>query len=447
MPFDPFAPSDPFEDDLGHAIRGAADAFSTDNRALVDGGAARGRVMRLRRRAAVAGGAATLTLVAVGGLMAGGLSGSVGHHVDESPVGKGGPKTVALASGEPVTAQRMIALLKSALPPGTTTGEQGRGSGGKGTGDPIGAPYAQVVFDDGHGPGLVSVSLNHAPVGKGTDPGTRCPDRVYAQYDSCDRSVLADGSVLVLVKGYEYPDHRVSTKNWQATLTTPDGHVVDALEWNSAAEKGAPDTRPDPPLTAAQLTVLVSVEHWKPVFDALGPAGTPTDQPLPGTTTAPAATTAPTATGEASSTVRGPAISGVLKGLIPAGMHRADADDSGDFAQVAVDDGHGQSLIEVNVEHWSPTSPDTLTFFSGAETLADGTRVKVSQGSAEKGGTGTVQWIVQILRPNGRRIVISELNASGYHRPATRPAPVFTIARLRAMALSPEWKKLDQGQG
>ncbi|MCM2427709.1 hypothetical protein [Streptomyces sp. RKAG337] len=437
MPFDPFAPSDPFEEDLGQAIRGTAGTFSTDNRALVDAGAARGRVMRLRRRAAVAGGAATLTLVAVGGLMAGGMSGSAGHHVAEDPAARGGPQPVAVASGERVTAQHMINLLKSALPPGVTTGGQGRGTGAEGTGGPIGAPYAEVVYDDGHGPGLVSVSLNHAPAGQGVGPGTgtRCPDRVYVPFDSCDRSVLADGSVLVLLKGYEYPDHRVTTKNWRATLTTRDGQVVDAMEWNSPAEKGSPDTRPDPPLTAAQLTALVNVKIWKPVFDALGPTKVPADRP----TTLPAEQPA---IAEASSSVPGPAISAVLKGLIPAGLKRSDADDSEGFAHVTVNDGHGKTLIEVNVDRWPPKDPDTLAFFSGGEKLADGTRVLVSQGPAEKGGAGTVQWVAQILRPNGRRIVVAELNAGGYHQPATRTAPVFTIDRLRAMALSPDWKKL-----
>ncbi|MDF9813944.1 hypothetical protein [Streptomyces sp. SPB162] len=443
MPFDPFAPSDPFEDDLSHALRGAADTFSTDNRALVDGGAARGRVLRLRRRAAVAGGAATLTLVAVGGLMAGGLSGSVGHHVDDQPAGGSAPATTVLASGERVTARRMINLLKAALPPGATTGEQGRGSGSKGSGDLIGAPYAEVVFDDGNGPGLVSVSLNHASSGQGADSGTRCPDRAYVQFDACDRSVLADGSVLVLLKGYEYPDRRVDTKNWRATLTTRDGHVVEAMEWNSAAEKGAPDTRPDPPLTAAQLTALVDVNRWKPVFDALGPAKAPANQPAPTATGDSTGTPTTPATTGVSHTTPGPAISAVLKGLMPAGLRQSDADDSEGFAHVTVDDGHGKTLIEVNVEYWSPKDPDNLQFFSGGETLADGTRLLVSQGSAERGGGGTVRWIAQILRPNGRRIVLAELNAGGNHRPATRSAPVFTIDRLRAMVLSPAWKKLD----
>lgn len=429
MPFDPFAPSDPFEDDLSHAIRGTADTFSTDNRALVDGGTARGRAMRLRRRAAVAGGAATLTLVVVGGVMAGGISGSAGHHVEEGAASGTGPDAVTVASGERFDAQHMIKLLKSALPPGTTTGAQGRGTGGGRTDGPPGAPYAQVVFDDGHGPGLVSVSVTRAPSGQGTEASTntKCPSRVYVQFDSCDRSVLADGSVLVLFKGYEYPDRRVDTKNWRATLTTRDGHVVDAMEWNSAEEKGAGDTRTDPPLSAAQLTALVDVKIWKPVFDALAPAKAPAGLP---------------ATTEAGSIVPGPAISAVLDKLIPANLKRSDADDSEGFAHVTVDDGHGKTLIEVNAEHWPLTDPDSLAFFSRAEKLPDGTKVMVSQGSAEKGGTGTVRWVAQILRPNGRRIVVAEMNAAGYHQAATRPAPVFAIDQLKAMALSADWNKL-----
>jgi hypothetical protein len=310
----------------------------------------------------------------------------------------------------------------------------------QGTGDLVGTPYAAVVFDDGHGPGLVSVSLNPAPAGQGTASGTRCPDHADTQFDACDRSTLADGSVLVLLKGYEYPDRRVDTKNWRATLTTGDGHVIEAMEWNSAAEKGAPDTRPDPPLTAAQLKSLVDLNRWRPVFDALRPAKAPANPPAPGTS--PGASAAPGTTG-LSRTVPGPAISAVLRGLIPAGLHRGDADDTDGFAQVTVDDGHGATLIEVNVEYWSPKSKDSETFFAGGETLADGTRVRISQAAAEKGGGGTVQWVAQILRPNGRRIVIAELNARGYHQPATRPAPVFTIDRLRAMVLSPAWQVLD----
>ncbi|MDJ0344010.1 hypothetical protein QMK19_28555 [Streptomyces sp. H10-C2] len=343
MPFDPFAPVDPsdsFEDELGRALcrtGGTFGTFGTDNRAMVDGGTARGRVMRLRRRAAVAGGAATLTLVGVGGLMAGGAPGSIGHHVEEGSAAQGGVKPLADASGERIDAQRMIKLLTSALPPGTTTGEDGRGIGGDGADGPPGAPYAGVVFNDGKGTGLVTVSLNRVAAGQ-REGGTKCPDRTYVPFDACDTTVLADGSVLILLKGYEYPDRRVDTKNWRATLTTRDGRVVDAQEWNSPAEKGAPDTRIDPPLTPAQLTALVNAEIWQPVFDALPPLKVPE--------------TAPGSAG-AKSSPSGAEIAATLKRLVPAGLHLGDADATDGFAHATVDDGHGKSLVEVTVDHWS----------------------------------------------------------------------------------------------
>ncbi|MFE1784734.1 hypothetical protein ACFW9F_19650, partial [Streptomyces sp. NPDC059506] len=59
-----------FEEQLSEALRSAGGSFSTDNRALVRGGAERGRRIRRRRHAAVAGGVAAVVLAGGGGVVA-----------------------------------------------------------------------------------------------------------------------------------------------------------------------------------------------------------------------------------------------------------------------------------------------------------------------------------------------------------------------------------------
>ncbi|WP_406725776.1 hypothetical protein WJ438_15455 [Streptomyces sp. GD-15H] len=73
--------SDPFEERLSSALHDTGNAFEADRSALTDGGRARGRRMRVRRRAAVLGGAAGIALVGVGGalLLPGGTGAGAGR--------------------------------------------------------------------------------------------------------------------------------------------------------------------------------------------------------------------------------------------------------------------------------------------------------------------------------------------------------------------------------
>jgi hypothetical protein len=68
--------------------------------------------------------------------------------------------------------------------------------------------------------------------------------------------------------------------------------------------------------------------------------------------------------------------------------------------------------------------------------------VIVRQGAAEKGTSGTVQWSVDTVRPNGLRVAVEELNAPGYHDAPSRSKPVISISDLQAIAANAKWAKL-----
>ncbi|PWI11758.1 hypothetical protein DIZ27_03270 [Streptomyces sp. NWU339] len=410
--------SDPFEERLSSALHDTGNAFEADRGALTDGGQARGRRMRVRRRAAVLGGAAGIALVGVGGaLLVPGGGGESGRASAAS-----GAEVTAAAQGTPapVSGEELIRTLKGLLPDGEFSGEQGRGT------DAAFEPFAQVVYDDGKGPAVVSVSLGRVEPGTSqARQATRCPDKVFTPYDSCATSTLADGSKLMLFKGYEYPDRRVDTKWWNAVLVTPQGQQISVSEWNSAAEKDAPISRPTPPLSASQLKELATAPQWRSVVDALPErAGKPS-----------AESSAPPPRAD------GPVIRETLAELVP---DRVEVVSKGgqdsEYAYLVLDDGKGKSFVQINVQHDMLDVADQL--YGSAETLDDGTLVATRQGPGEKGAAGVVMWTVDTMRADGRRVVISAFNTGAQHEDATRDAPALSMEELRAIALSPRWDDL-----
>lgn len=252
-------------DDLAFttALHRAADGLApADGPALVSAGYARGRTLRRRRAAVVTAGAAVLALAGTGGV----LASATGHDaaretsgVAAAPTAPAQPaKTPAHtpAKARPVSARQMVELLVSMLPPGKISGRDGRG-----TADPL-PPYAHVVFDDGHGASAVEVIVE-------TD-GAAAPDCQEARTAGnwCQHTHVHGGDLTIL-KGYEYPDHRADTKDWLAEFRTKDGASVSVSEWNAPAEKGAPVTRPEPPLSAARLAAIVTSSDWNRVINAL----------------------------------------------------------------------------------------------------------------------------------------------------------------------------------
>ncbi|MEV6178640.1 hypothetical protein [Streptomyces sp. NPDC052015] len=416
---------DPFEDRLSAALHEAGGTFGSPRTQLPAAGAARGRRLQLQRRAAIVGGAAALALVGVGGALL--LPGGAAPDARTSSVaakGTPGPKDTAKAA---VSADEMVRTLQRLLPDGKFRSTEARGT------DEDLPPLAVGVFDDGKGQGSVSVGLDRVVSGTGEiNPSAQvmpCPRAGTSGMDSCDTELLPDGSAVTVYQGYEYPDRRAETKAWGADLVTPAGHHVSVIEWNSPAQKGAPLTRPEPPLTTAQLKALAASSEWREIIDAMP------EEPKP------------TAAGEGSVDV-GPPTSGVailrkLRLLLPAHLKVVSSDSQEtEFGSFVVDDGKGESLVQVNVQPGMSDLAGTL-FGSDAETLADGTRVDTRQGPGEKGGAGVVMWTVDTLRKDGLRVVVSAFNTGDQNQDATREDPALTIEQMRKIALSSTWEQSE----
>ncbi|MFF7214983.1 hypothetical protein ACFZAU_31315 [Streptomyces sp. NPDC008238] len=403
----------PFEDDLGAALRRTGDTFSTDGSALAAVGLTRGRRFRRRRTAAVVG---TVTAVAAAGVTAAVV-------VPREGARSAGPAAVAVDRNtgwgpETDSDRKMLALFEGLLP-------EGRILSGHATDTRPAAdmwPRAQVVWDDGRGASTIAVDIKRATPGQDR---TRCPDLTTLREGSaCARTKLANGSVLVVLKTWEYQDERMGPKNWRAVLTTLEGFEIAVDEWNATEQKAEHTTREDPPLSTAQLGAVVGAADWKRVLASFpDPSATP-EEPAAG-----------------SGEVSGKEILKRLKAVMPSGLKITEPVAEDGYAHITVDDGHGATLVEVNVQHWDPEQTAALRF-TDPKKLPDGTEVQTRQGPGDKGGAGIRQWIADTVRPDGLRVVVAELNSGGYHRPPTRSAPALTMDQLVAAATDSRWNSL-----
>ncbi|MEV5545526.1 hypothetical protein AB0L35_05195 [Streptomyces sp. NPDC052309] len=414
---------DPFEGRLTAALRDTGDRFDTDRAALVAGGQTRGRRARMRRRAGVLGGAAGIALVGVGGallLPAEDSSGPERSSVASSTTAR----PSASSSPAPFSDDDLLRELKKRLPEGEFSEE-----GARGTADELGA-FAHLVYDDGKGAAAIGISFARVePGSQQIRELTECPDRTFVEYDDCSTSRLPDGSLLKLYQGYEYPDRRVDTKFWSADLVTSKGQHVTLSEWNSPAQKDAPITRPNPPLSTAQLKEVVTAEVWRRVVDAL-----PENPKQP--TKKPAADPVPPG-------VSGKKIGETLTALLPQKLDvvKQGGQDT-EYAYVVVDDGKGQSLVQINVQHGMSDVADQL--YGNGQTLPDGTRVATRQGNGDDRVAGVVMWTVDTMRPgsDGFRVVVSAFNNGAAHAEPGRATPALTMEQLKEIALSPKWDQL-----
>ncbi|MER5533621.1 hypothetical protein [Streptomyces mirabilis] len=407
---------DRFEERLGEALHQAGGAYETDRSALVAAGETRGHRLLLRRRAAVVAGVASVALVGLGGALL-------------VPGGDDGRQSVATGAKTPVasatpkasyTGDELIGILEKLLPRGEFSSAEARGT------DEQLPPYAQVVHNDGKGKAAIAVGFDRVlPGSEQARQTVECPDKVLTPHDSCAVTRLADGSALKIVQGYEYPDRRADTKLWTADLVTPKGQQVSVSEWNAAAEKGAPVSRAEPPLSPARLKTLATAAAWLDVVDAI-----PVDP------------RAPTAAPAQPSGIDGGAIASTLVSLLPKGVKvvAKSGQDSG-YAYVVVDDGKGRSLVQINVQ---PNMSDVehQLFGADAETLADGTKVVTHKKPGEKGGAGVVMWTADTIRTDGFRVVVSAFNSGSQETAATRTAPALSTKQLRTIALSAKWRGL-----
>lgn len=408
---------DPFENRLGDALRQAGDTFDTDRSALVTGGEGRGRQFLRRRRAAVAGGVAGVALAGVGGTLLvpwGGDGGGASVAADPTPAPS--------VSAGPVSGDELLRTLEGLLPEGKISGTDASG-----TDD---GPYALLVHDDGEGGAAISVSLARVEPGSAyARQATACPAEELTPYDACSSTRLPDGSLLRLFQGYEYPDRRVDTKLWTADLVTPEGQQVSLSEWNAEAQKGAPVTRTDPPLSPEQLKKVVTDEAWLTAVDTIPEdSGAGTSEPEP-----------PAGAG-------GAVIRSTLTGLLPEDVEVVSEgdDESDEYAFVVVDDGDGATFVQINVQPHLLEGPDgelveDQLYGADAEVLPDGTKLTTQQGPETDKGTGLLMWTVDALRPDGLRVVVSAFNSGGQRMPATRETPALGMDDLRKIALSEEW--------
>jgi hypothetical protein len=411
---------DTFEERFADALRHTGTTFGTDGtdrQDLVARGEAHGRRMRSRRLAAVAGTAAAVALVGLGGALL--LPGGQGEGGRQQAAADGPPpRSVSAAPRTVMSADDIVRTLEKLLPEGRLSSKDDHGTAH--------GSYAQVVYDDGRGRAALVVSLDRVrPGSREARQTTQCPDKLFTAYDACTTTKLPDGSALMLLKGYEYPNSRSGTKRWTADLVTPAGGHVSVQEWNAAAEKDSPVTRKQPPLDLDQLTTLVTAHEWRTAVDAL-----PVDEHSraePDTTPA-----AP----------RG-SIPATLAALVPDGLEvvsKSPPDDD-QFGYVVLDDGRGRSLVQVNVQPGMQDVEDQL-FGPDAKVLPDGTKVATRKQPGEKGIPGIVWWSVDTLRPDGRRVVISAFNSGAQNTPATREAPVLTMEQLEAIATDRKWLTL-----
>ncbi|MFD8540779.1 hypothetical protein [Streptomyces rubrogriseus] len=412
---------DPFEDRLGAALRDAGDGFEADRASLVTAGRVRGRRALLRRRAAVVSGAAGVALAGVGGVLV--LPADDPAGPDRSRTASAASAGTATAAAAAFSGDDLLRELKGLLPGGTYGEESARGS------DHQLGPAVRLVYDDGDG--AAAVGMGFARV----EPGSArvrelmaCPDHNMTPYDDCSSDRLPDGSLLRLYQGYEYPDMRVDTKLWTADLVTAEGQHVSVSEWNSPAEKGAPVSRDEPPLSTERLRKLVTAGVWREVVDAIP------ESPKPSRSAAPR-TEQPAASGKS--------VGDTLAALLPEKLDVvAHGGQESEYAYVVVDDGRGRSLVQINVQYGMADVAGQL--YADGETLPDGTRVATRQGPGEKAGSGVVMWTVDTLRPGpaGFRVVISAFNTGDQNEDATRDAPAVSMEQLRGIALSEEWDRL-----
>ncbi|MEU6544366.1 hypothetical protein [Streptomyces sp. NPDC046859] len=400
---------EPFETRLGHALRDAGDHFTADRTALVDGGLARGRRQRLRRRTAVLGGVAGVALAGVGGTL---LTTPWDDGSAPRPTTSGRPSTQALVA--PVTGHELIRSLKEMLPDGKVSGQEAQGGA-----DRSPAPYARLVFDDGKGAAAVVVGLDRIGFGgQHARQTVDCPDRALVRHDACVSTKLSDGSLLRLFQGYVYGDRRAKTKLWSADLVTPAGQHVFVKELNAAAEKDSPVTRAEPPLSTARLRKLVTAPVWRGYVDSLP------EDPL-----------------EASDPPAEPSVDSVLDtlaALLPRGAKVVERGE--DYSFLVLDDGEGRGYVQVDVQQDMGDVAGDL-FGEGSGTLPDGTLVDFRENGGDKGVPGAVMWTVDSLRTDGFRVVVSALNAPSQHDAPSRTAPVLTQAQLRKIALSARWDR------
>lgn len=347
-----------------------------------------------------------------------------------------GPATRSAQGGVPTPApgklsaeaQQVAELFTRVLPPGKVTVVAARGLHDKGTASPYGSglfqPSAAVEYDDGHGQALVDVIMSrwHNP-DTTKSPFTCVVPHGSPEPDHCRTTRLPGGGVFNLSR----TDALEGAWNaeWTATYAAPDGARVVIQESDAPNSKGSAATRAAPPFDAAQLQQMATSPLWNQQLAALPTAGSQSKE---------------------TNTPFGPdGIGAIFYRLIPPGFTRSGFAGAGnpllDNTMVLTDAmGKGSVFGAVMTGGATTQAGYTAAFrhdYPNAAHLPNGDWLGTKKVPG-KGGAGTEQYWVAVLRGHSRILVVA-LNSVGMEGPRTRPAPVLTIDQLTVIAESPTW--------
>ncbi|MGW2489446.1 hypothetical protein ACWCV9_19835 [Streptomyces sp. NPDC001606] len=414
------ARTEDLEEQLARALRGATGEFPPHSADLVRRSVARGRRMRVVRAAQVA--AATVCAVAVaGGTLL--VTDAFGGRGGDGPTGRtsaAAPSTgrTPAPAPAPVSAEDMVRTLKSLLPPGGTVSEaSGRGS-------EEGDPTAKLTYSTADGSSGLDIALSRLTPGIPLDQQGQggCMPVEVRPYDTCTTRKLPGGAVLNTTKSFTYPNSDTGQQRWYVVLTTAKGVQLTVNEYGGGGEKGSSGGSA-PLLSLDRLAGIVRSPAWNKAIAALpAPEKTPSTSPSSGRKQVP-----------------GGRMTSVLRSHLPHGGTVSDLNPGPGLVQLVFDDGHGKNMVEVDAQYDMTADLAAHMGCAGvsgdceATTLADGTKVKKVKGRSEKGGSASV-WLVDTLRPDGRRVLVREVNSYAESAPVTRPKPALSMDRLAAIA-------------
>ncbi|MFD6531956.1 hypothetical protein [Streptomyces sp. NPDC060184] len=443
----------PFEDDLSGELRRAGESFEIPDRtALLDGAVELGRRgVRRRRAATVTGGALALALVVLGGGLATGLVGGSGGTTDvAADVGSVSP---GAGSGGGVSGTEMVETLAALLPGGKVSEGSGIGTGEIEDGS---VASASVVYDEGDGPATVTASLYPSPAGA-RDRGEKAacmnvagaqrdvPEGAVLTYDGIGGPALTDGTGRKTTDG-ECPAAGDAAPGgglvgYRFRSLTADGVTVDVRAYSGLLDGSGEGVRSTPPLDRRQLAALGQSTRWTRLVQRMaavvalqeknGRGGSGGNSPTPSPT--------PSSAPELDYSLLMPTLLKLLPDDVT--VVRKQQDDGGEYAELVVDDGQGQSLVGINVQRDMRDVAGDL--YGSAETLPGGVLLAVRQAPGEKGGQGIVQWTADLMYPDGMRVVVMAFNADRQDGTATRSEPALSLDELKALVTSPQWRTLQ----
>ncbi|MCX4583760.1 hypothetical protein [Streptomyces sp. NBC_01481] len=410
MPFEDDTSDNEFENNLGEAIRRTGETFATDRRrALLEAGVRRGRVKLARRRAAaVTGGLLAVAMIGTVGAYEGGLLDRPdGTSVADKERGESPrPKPRVTISGKPdprhgdpkwfmrASADQMIKLLEISLPKGEFSKQRGTSN----FGGPDDVANASLVYDDGYGKSLVSISARRVdPNDKALKKSmTTCPAK--SSSETCVTDIYGHKIRQSLVDGKK----PASVKKWQALRISGDGFLLEATEYNAPAGKGVEATRTKPPLTAMQLGELAgAVEGAFTKFGVMNAETFSSPRPIQGSWE----------------------VRETLESLVPTGLSQRGLGGLGDEGYIVVYD----AKLKVK----------TFLRATVASGTPDGGKVRTQQRAGKQ--PGSLEWSAESVTPQGLRVTVTAFNSQYPNQAAVRPEPPLTLAQLSAMATSDKW--------